>query len=103
MKLSEMIACTEEMTRFRCVKPDAAKDSNYEIWEVNMTRTAKIVSSLVENYLLSKEAKANKVKKPTVCALKRRWKNMTYPVPTEDDLKVSREKAKYLRELTRSS
>ena len=95
MKLVEMVASVDEMTILRCEKPDAAKDSNYETWEINMKRNSKIVSSLVGDYLLSKEGKVGNAKKMTVGALARRWKNLKYLVPTELDLHEIRDKSKY--------
>ena len=87
MKLVEMMASVEEMTLLRCEKPDAAKDNNYEAWEINMKRTSKIVSSLVGDYLLSNDGKVGNAKKMTIRALARRWKNLKYLVPTEIDLR----------------
>ena len=95
MRLSEMVANEEELKVMRSQKPDASRDDSYEAWEMNMRRTAKTVSSLVGDYLQSKEIKVGNLKKSTVGALARRWKNMKYLIPTEADMTEIRSGQKY--------
>ena len=94
MKLTEMVASDEELETLRSPKPDAAKDSSYEVWEMKMKAVSKVISRLVGDFLLTKEDKVGNVKKMTVGALSRRWKNMKYLVPTETDLAAIRDKPK---------
>lgn len=91
MKLAVMVANEQELNVLRRERPDAAKDSSYEVWEINMKKMSQKIESLVGDWLLSKEDKIGKAKKMTVNALARRWQNIKYTAPEETELSVIRE------------
>lgn len=91
--LTEKIASESELKAFRAEQPNAATDSTYTGWEMNIKAAAKSVVKVLGEFLIMKEGKTGNAKSYTIGALARRWKNLKYPVPTTDELEASRNAA----------
>ena len=85
VRLAEKLGSEVQLKTMRALQPDAAKDASYSTWEMNMKATAKTLTKLVGEFLIMKEGKVGNAKAYTVGALARRWKQLKYPDPTEEE------------------
>ena len=86
MRLTEKLSSKAQLAVLKSVQPDAAKDSSYASWEMDMKATAKTLTKLIGDFITMKEGKVGNAKAYTVGALARRWKLLKYPAPTPEEL-----------------
>ena len=76
VRLAEKLGSEAQLKTMKILQPDAAKDSSYSTWEMDMKATAKILTKLIGDFLIIKEGKIGNAKAYTVGALARRWKQL---------------------------
>jgi hypothetical protein len=86
IRLSLKLSSEEQIAILKVPQPDAAKDTNYTSWEMDMKGTAKTLTKLIGDFLTMKEGRVGNAKSYTVGALARRWKQLKYPEPTAEDI-----------------
>lgn len=85
--LAEKLGSEAQLKTIKALQPDAAKDSSYSTWAMDMKATAKALRKLIGDFLILKEEKVGNAEAYTVGALARRWKQLKYPDLTEEERK----------------